>query len=148
VILLDANILLYAHVTQFRQHERARSWLDDCLKGALPVGFPWSTMLAFLRLVTNPRIFERPEPVEQAWRQVEAWLNTPVAWIPQPTERHREVLGRLLVSHGARANLVPDAHLAALAIEHGLMLCSTDADFARFSELRWRNPLSDPASSG
>jgi toxin-antitoxin system PIN domain toxin len=105
-------------------------------------------MLAFLRLVTNPRIFERPEPVEQAWRQVEAWLNTPVAWIPQPTERHREVLGRILVSHGARGNLVPDAHLAALAIEHGLMLCSTDADFARFSELRWYDPLSDPAGSG
>ncbi|MGH6896395.1 MAG: type II toxin-antitoxin system VapC family toxin [Geminicoccaceae bacterium] len=144
MILLDANILVYAHVTQFRQHERVRPWLDERLKGALPVGFPWSTLLAFLRLVTNPRIFERPEPVEQAWQQAEAWLNTPVAWIPQPTERHREVLGTLLVDHGVHANLVPDAHLAALAIEHGLMLCSTDADFGRFSGLRWHNPLRGP----
>jgi predicted nucleic acid-binding protein len=81
----------------------------------LPVGLPWSTILAFLRLVTNPRIFERPEPVEQAWRQAEALLDSPVPWIPEPAERHREIIKTLLLSHGMRANLVPDAHLAALA---------------------------------
>jgi uncharacterized protein len=148
VILLDANLLVYAHVSQFAQHDRARLWLDDRLDGSLPVGFPWSTLIAFLRLVTNARIFERPEPVARAWRQVETWLDSPVAWIPQPTDRHREVLGRLLVSHGAPANLVPDAHLAALAIEHGLVLCSSDSDFARFQSLRWDNPLSEPVRRG
>ena len=79
----------------------------------------------------KPRIFERPEPIEQAWRQVQEWLDRPVAWIPQPTERHRDILQSLLLGHGVRGNLVPDAHLAALAIGHGLVLCSTDGDFAR-----------------
>jgi toxin-antitoxin system PIN domain toxin len=145
VILLDANLLVYAHVNRFVHHQKARSWLDQRLSGVLPVGIPWPSLLAFLRLVTNPRVFERPEPVEEAWRQVEAWLGSAVAWIPQPTARHREVLGGLLADHRAHANLVPDAHLAALAIEHGLVLCSADADFARFSGLRWHNPLRDPS---
>jgi hypothetical protein len=148
VILLDANLLVYAHVTQFAQHEKARCWLDERLNGSLPVGFPWSTLIAFLRLVTNPRIFERPEPIVQAWHQVETWLDSPVAWIPQPTAGHREVLATLLVSHGARANLVLDADLAALAIEHGLVLCSSDSDFARFPNLRGVDPLIDPAALG
>lgn len=148
MILLDANLLVYAHVNHFSQHERARAWLDDRLNGSLPVGFAWPTLTGFLRLVTNARIFERPEPVARAWRQVEAWLDSPVAWIPQPTGAHREVLGTLLVHHGAHANLVPDAHLAALAIEHGLVLCSSDSDFARFPGLRWDNPLSGPVRRG
>jgi uncharacterized protein len=142
VILLDTNLLVYAHVAQFPQHERARVWLDDRLNGSLPVGFPWPTLVAFLRLVTNPRIFERPESVGRAWGQVARWLDSAVAWIPQPTEKHRAVLGSLLAS-GA-GNLVPDAHLAALAIEHGLVLCSSDSDFARFPNLRWDNPLAEP----
>ena len=143
MILLDANLLVYAHVTQFPQHERARVWLDDRLNGSLPVGFPWPTVVAFLRLVTNPRIFEHPEPRARAWGQVARWLDSAVVWIPQPTEKHRAVLGSLLVG-GAQANLVPDAHLAALAIEHGLVLCSSDSDFARFPNLRWDNPLAEP----
>jgi toxin-antitoxin system PIN domain toxin len=141
VILLDANLLVYAHISDSPAHEQARRWLDDRLNGSAPVGFPWPTTLAFLRLVSNPRIFERPEPIEHAWRQVQEWLNCPVAWIPQPTERHREILQSLLLSGGVRGNLVPDAHLAALAIGHGLLLCSTDGDFARFEGLRWQNPL-------
>jgi toxin-antitoxin system PIN domain toxin len=106
------------------------------------VGLPWPSLLAFVRLVSNPRVFERPEPLINAWHQVEAWLDCPPAWIPQPTDRHRAVLGSLLADGVERANLVPDAHLAALAIEHGLILCSTDGDFARFRPLRWENPLS------
>jgi uncharacterized protein len=141
VILLDANLLVYAHVEGSPEHQRARMWRDDHLNGSAPVGFPWPTTLAFLRLVTNPRIFEQPEPIQRAWQQVEEWLSRPVAWIPQPTERHREVIGSLLSLRGVRANLVPDAHLAALAIEHGLILCTTDGDFARFEGLRWQNPL-------
>lgn len=146
MILLDANLLVYAHVTHFAQHEKARAWLDGRMNGSLPVGLPWSTLLAFLRLVTNPRIFEQPEPMQQAWDQVERWLDSPMAWIPQPSQRHREVLRDLLRSQGARANLVPDAHLAALAIDHGLVLCSNDSDFARFPGLRWVNPLTDPGA--
>ena len=141
MILLDANLLIYAHVRAFPQHADARGWLDAQLSGSEPVGLPWPTLLAFLRIVTNPRVFERPEPMTQAWRQVHAWLDADVAWIPQPTERHRDVLGTLLNGAGVQANLVPDAHLAALAIEHELVLCSTDGDFARFSGLRWQNPL-------
>lgn len=142
MILVDANLLVYAHVRSFQQHERARAWLDTKLNGNSPVGLTWSSLLAFLRIVTNPRIFQNPESMTDAWKQVEEWLDCEPAWIPDPTERHRELLGSLLAGPGIQANLVPDAHLASLAIEHGLILCSTDGDFARFRDLRWQNPLS------
>jgi toxin-antitoxin system PIN domain toxin len=141
VILIDANLLVYAHVTSFLQHERARTWLDAQLNGTVTVGLPWAGILAFVRLVTNPRIFEQPETIEGAWKQVEEWLGCPTVWLPQPTERHREILDTLLINQNLRANLVPDAHLAALAIEHGLILCSADGDFGRFPGLRWENPI-------
>lgn len=141
MILVDANLLIYAHVRSFPQHQRARDWLDGRLNGPAPVGLPWPSLLAFLRLVTNPRVFENPEPIAEAWRQVLAWLDAERAWIPQATERHPEVLAPFLAAPGVQANLVQDAHLAALAVEHGLILCSTDGDFARFSGLRWENPL-------
>ncbi len=141
MILVDANLLVYAHVRSFQQHESARTWLDSEFNGDSRVGLPWPSLLAFLRIVTNPRIFELPETMSEAWKQVEAWLDCEVSWIPEPTERHREVLGSLLNTSGMQANLVPDVHLAALAIEHGLILCSTDGDFARFQNLRWQNPL-------
>ena len=139
--IVDANLLLYAHVATFEQHAGARSWLDEKLRGFEPLGLPWPSLLGFLRLVSNPRIFERPEPLKMAWRQVREWLGCRAVWIPHPTERHREILDRLFVSSDLRANLIPDAHLAALAIEHGLILCSTDGDFSRFPGLRWENPL-------
>jgi toxin-antitoxin system PIN domain toxin len=142
MILVDANVLVYAHVSSFAQHERARDWLDQQLNGTARVGLPWASMLAFLRLVTNPRVFEHPEPITDAWRQVLGWLDCETVWIPQPTERHAELLGQLLALPGVHANLIPDVHLAALAMEHGLVLCSTDGDFARFPGLHWLNPLS------
>ena len=135
---------MYAHVQGFTQHERARAWLDDRLNGTTRVGLPWPSLLAFLRLVTNPRVFERPSSSRAAWSQVEEWLDCESVWVPAPTDRHREVLGRLLTEATVRANLVPDAHLACLAIEHGLVLASTDGDFARFPELRFENPLAGP----
>jgi len=144
MILLDANLLVYAHVTSLTQHHAARSWLDSRLNGPTPVGLPWPTLLSFVRLVSNPRIFEHPQSISKAWKQVDDWLTCPVAWIPQPTERHREILGSFLTDTLGRSNLVPDAHLAALAIEHGLTLCSTDRDFARFPNLRWEDPLQQP----
>ncbi len=141
MILVDANLLIYAHVSSFSQHTRARDWLDAQLSGSALVGLPWPSLLGFLRIVTNPRVFERPEPIAEAWHQVGAWLDAETAWIPQATERHLEVLETLLKVAGVQANLIPDAHLAALAIEHGLQLCSTDGDFGRFPELRWHNPI-------
>ena len=105
------------------------------------VGLPWPSLLGFVRLVSNPRIFERPSSIMAAWWQVESWLTADSTWIPLPTERHREVLGPLMKNAEGRANLVPDAHIAALAVEHGLVLHSTDGDFARFDGLDWINPL-------
>ena len=141
MILVDANLLVYAHNRSFSQHERARSWLDARLNGSAPVGLPWPSLLAFVRLMSNPRVLERPRSFAESWSQAEAWLGCPPAWIPLPTERHRDVLGGLMQNLGTRSNLVGDAHLAALALEHGLTLCSTDGDFARFPGLRWDNPL-------
>jgi hypothetical protein len=141
MILVDANILVYAHISSLPQHEGAREWLDARLSETAAVGLPWPSLLGFARLVSNPRVFERPITVAEAWRQVESWLNCPSVWVPVPTERHREILGPLVVGSASRANLVADAHLAALAIEHGLTLCSTDGDFGRFRGLRWENPL-------
>ena len=141
MILVDANLLVYAHVRSFPQHAAAREWLDARINGRALVGLPWPSLLGFVRLVSNPRIFDHPSSVMIAWRQVESWLATGPTWIPLPTERHQEILAPLMKSAEGRANLVPDAHVAALAIEHGLILCSTDGDFARFEGLEWLNPL-------
>lgn len=141
MILVDANLLVYAYARGMPQHAAARAWLDACLNGDSRVGLPWESLTAFMRLVTNPRVFERPASVAAAWGQVREWLGTEPAWVPQPTPQHADLLERLLRESGAGANLVPDAHLAAIALGHGLELCSTDGDFARFATLRWRNPL-------
>ena len=142
MILVDANLLLYAKVRDFPQHNAARAWLDERLNDVTGVGLPWQSLLAFVRLVSNPRIFQRPLPTSEAWVQVEEWLSCRNVWVPEPTERHIEILRSHLRSVGNRSNLIPDAHLAALSMEYGLILCSSDADFSRFEGLRWRNPLS------
>jgi toxin-antitoxin system PIN domain toxin len=141
VILVDINLLIYAHMVDYPQHDAAREWLDTRLNGSAQVGLPWHTLLGFVRVISNRRTLQRPISVGYAWQLVEAWLDRPRVWIPQPTERHREILSSLLPHTGGQANLVPDAHLAALALEHGLIVCSTDGDFARFPHLRWENPL-------
>jgi toxin-antitoxin system PIN domain toxin len=141
VILVDANLLLYAANHAAPEHALARSWLDDRLNGTARVGLPWPSLLAFVRLASNAVVVSRPVAPAKAWRQVEDWLASESAWIPRPGDRHAEILGTLLKGAGMTSRLVPDAHLAALAIEHGLTLCSTDGDFARFPGLAWRNPL-------
>lgn len=141
MILVDANLLVYAHAREMPHHEAANSWLDEALNTAPRVGLPWPSLLAFVRLMTNPRVFAHPVPVAAAWSQVEAWLNLSSVWIPQPTASHRQIIGSLLRGPASQSKLVMDAHLAALAIEHGLELCSSDGDFARFPGLRWVNPL-------
>ncbi len=141
MILIDVNILIYATFHTFTGHSVVREWLDQQLNGSARVGLPWATLLGFLRIATNARMLERPLTMGLAWEQATGWLASDSVWVPQPTERHGEVLGELLALPGVHGNLVPDAHLAALAIEHGLILCSTDGDFGRFPRLRWLNPL-------
>lgn len=143
-MLIDANLLIYAHDTASPFHASAGSWLEDQLNGPKRIGIPWPSVLAFVRLTTNPRVADRPFTPSQAWGHVESWFRSPVAWIPAPTDHHRQLLGRLIVDLQLSANLVPDAHLAALAMEHGLEILSADGDFARFPDLRWRNPLLQP----
>lgn len=139
--LVDANLLLYAFDKGFAQHTAAQTWLDELLSRPEPVGLPWPSLLAFVRLTTNPRVFTQPLTVDAAWQQVQQWLTPACVWIPTPTERHREILGQMLIDSQSTANHVPDAHLAALAVEHGLVLCTADTGFARFPGLRYENPL-------
>jgi uncharacterized protein len=128
--------------TSLSQHRAAASWLDSQLNGNAVVGLPWQSLLSFARLVTNARIFERPVAIRVAWEQIEEWLDCPVVRVPNPGERHREILTNLIKASVDRAYLIPDAQLAALAIENGFTLCSSDGDFARFPGLKWSNPLS------
>ena len=141
MILIDINLLVYASFTVTPQHVDARRWLDQQFDGPSRVGLPWSSLLGFLRIATHPRIFAEPASTHAAWSRILTWLALDPVWIPQATESHSEVLGRLLAVPGMGGNLVHDADLAALAIEHGLTLYSTDGDFARFPGLRWQNPL-------
>lgn len=141
MILIDVNILLYATNNAVSQHAAAREWLDRQLSDLHRVGLPWATLLGFLRLATSARVASHPLTMDAAWKNVLHWLACEPAWIPLPTEIHAEVLGDLLAEPGVYGNLVSDAHLAALAIENGLTLCSTDGDFARFRHLKWLNPL-------
>ena len=141
MILVDANLLIYAYVASLPQHRAAAAWLDAQLNSSIIVALPWPSLLSFARLVTNPRVFERPALVKAAWRQVEEWLSNVSVRVPAPGDRHREILGELMRESVDRADLIPDAHLAAIAIENGFVLCSSDRDFARFPGLKWQNPL-------
>jgi len=140
-MLVDANLLVYAVHERATRHEAAAAWLTEQLNGARRVGLPWQSLAAFLRISTHPRAFERPLEPRVAWERIADWLEAPAAWTPVPGPDHARLLGELIVRHEIRGNLVPDAQLAALAIEHGLTVFSTDTDFARFSELRWENPI-------
>lgn len=139
--LPDANVLLYAIDGTSSRHGPARRWLEERLSETETVAFAWVVLLAFVRLVTNPRVFTKPLDAADALDIVDGWLAQPCATVVHPTERHPAVLRELLAPVGTAGNLVTDAHLAALAIEHGAELCSSDSDFSRFRGLRWRDPL-------
>ncbi|MBT9437790.1 MAG: PIN domain-containing protein [Desulfobacterales bacterium] len=141
MILVDANILLYAEDALQSRHQQARVWWDGQLSGTGVVCLCWTVLSAFIRIGTNPRVFEHPLSLEQALARVQSWLDQPCTRVIRPTERHWTVFKQVLTDGQAVANLVTDAHLAALAIEHGCELASTDSDFARFPKLKWRNPL-------
>lgn len=140
-MLLDANLLLYAVQKRADQHARAAAWLTEQLNGPRRVGFPWQSINAFLRIATHPRAFERPLDPATAWDRVTDWLTASVAWLPEPGPEYSRILGELITTYDVRGNLIPDAALAALALEHGVTLISTDTDFARFRQLQWENPL-------
>ena len=142
-MLVDANILLFAVNESAPEHDRAAVWLQSALNGSRRVGLPWESLTAFVRLATNPRVVPMPLAPAAAWAFVEEWLAAPAAWIPVPTEHHAAVLGDLVRRYRPAAKLVPDAHVAALAIEPGAEIISADTDFARFTEIRWRDPLAD-----
>jgi hypothetical protein len=140
-MLVDANLLLYAIDERSPQHDASRDWITQVLNGDRRVGLPWLSLGAFLRIATNPRASDRPLSAAEAWRFVAEWLSCDVTWIPNPTDRHAVILGSLVEKYDLRANMITDAQLAALALEHGLSVYSADTDFARFTEIRWVNPL-------
>lgn len=139
--LVDANLLLHATDERSPRHRAARTWLEQHLSGEDAFAFAWMTLLAFLRVSTSPRVFENPLAPERAFDLVDRWLAQPCAVVLHPGPRHAGVVRELLKPLGTAANLVNDAHLAALAIEHNAELNSCDGDFARFAGLRWSNPL-------
>lgn len=138
--LVDANVLLYAVNSDARHHEESRGWLDRSLSGGATVAFAWVPLLAFVRLATKVDLFPAPLAVDAAMTQVESWLSQPTAALVEPTSRHPSLVRELLAAAGAGGNLVNDAHLAALAIEHGCQVVSYDTDFARFPRVRWEPP--------
>lgn len=139
--VVDLNLLLYAVDRGSARHAGARQWLDRALNGSETVALPWEVLLGFVRLSTNRRVFRRALTAEEAMDVVQEWLSLPVVVALAPGRRHAAILRELLVDAGTAGNLVSDAHLAALAIEHGAELCSCDTDFARFQGLRWVDPL-------
>jgi hypothetical protein len=141
VILIDANLLIYAIDSDSPQHERARPWLERVLSGADPVGLPWIVILAFIRITTREGIMRRPLPLGAALAYVQSWLRQPCVEAVAPGEQHWPILCRLLEATGTAGNLTSDAHIAALALERGATVCSTDHDFARFTGIRHVNPL-------
>jgi len=139
--LVDANIMLYAVDETSTFHEASRGWLEAALNGNRRVGIPWSSATAFVRIATHPRALRSPLTPPEAWSYVEDWLDAPTTWIPAPGPGYRKILGRLIRELDLHGNLVSDAALAALCIEHGLTIISADSDFARFSEVHWVNPI-------
>jgi toxin-antitoxin system PIN domain toxin len=142
VILPDINLLIHAHNTDSPRHAAARDWWDEKLAGSEGVGLAWIVILGFIRITTHASILTHPWPPGEALSRVEEWLALPHIFVPHPSNRHFERLKNLLEQAGTAGNLTTDAHLAALATERGLILETTDADFARFPGLKWRNPLS------
>ena len=141
--LLDVNLLLYTIDEESHHHEPTLRWFNETLSGSETVAFAWHALVGFLRIATKPRAARSPWPIESALDEIQRWLAQPVATVIHPTDRHAAVLRDLLGPLGAGGNLTSDAHLAALAIEHGATLCSHDNDFSRFAGLRWQDPLRD-----
>ncbi len=143
MILVDANLLLYAEDSLSVEHEAARIWWDAQLSDSAPVCLAWPVLTAFIRIGTNARLHQRPLTLPEAIARVQSWLDQPCVRLIEPTDGHWAILQRMLREAKATGNLTSDAHLAALAIEHSCVLYSTDSDFARFRSLKWKNPLEE-----
>jgi toxin-antitoxin system PIN domain toxin len=141
MILVDANIMLYAEDRLSPFHNKAKQWWDAQLSGITPVCLSWPVVTAFLRIATHPRVFRHPLSIDEALNRVQSWLDQPCIRLIEPTRKHWILLRELLEKTQSVSNFVSDAHLAALSIEHGCELWSSDSDFARFPGLKWRNPL-------
>jgi len=136
MVIVDANVLIYAASERLPHHARAKRWIEDALNGPETIGFAWMAMLAFLRLSTRSGLFPRPLDPATALNVVDTWLAAPLAMVPHPASRHASIMRELLLSAGTAGNLVSDAHLAALALEHGARICTFDRDFGRFPGVR------------
>ena len=141
MILVDTNLLLYAEDSRSEHHEAARAWWDGQLSGSDPVALCWPVLTAFIRIGTNARLHQRPLTLKEAVERVQSWLDQPCVRLIQTTDHHWPLFQQMLRAGNATANLVSDAHLAAMAVEHNCVLHSTDTDFARFRGLKWKNPI-------
>ena len=139
--IVDINLLIYAINRDAPHHVKAKQWLEDALSGEEPLGFAWIVILGFLRIITNTRIMPEPLAADVAIELIEEWLSQPASLTVEPSRRHWSILKELITPLGTAGNLTSDAHLAALSIEHGARLYSTDNDFSRFTSLRWTNPI-------
>ena len=148
MMLVDVNLLVYAVFSGSSRHEAARAWLDAALGGTESVALPWAVLAGFIRISTNPRVMSEPLSLEEAIGHMEEWLALPIVQMIGPTLRHGVEFARMLRVAHATGNLVSDAHLAAVAVEHGCEIASTDEDFAKFPGLRWFNPLAAGAEAG
>ena len=140
-MVLDANVLLYAYDVNSEKHTKARVWVEQVLSDGTPIGLPWQTVSAFIRVVTNPRLPGKRFTPEEAAQIVDQWLGQPNVRLLAPGDQHWVTFRQMMIDGQARGPLVSDAQLAALAIEYGGILQTTDRDFARFPGLRWSNPL-------
>lgn len=143
MILVDANVVLYAYYPRAEKHEPCRRWLEEAFSGLTPIGLSWITIWAFLRISTNPNAFEKPLSMKEAIEMVSAWLEIPVVLLLEPGDRYWGLLSKLLRDSQVKGPLVTDAALAALALEHGASLCTTDLDFKRFQNLELLDPASE-----
>lgn len=142
MILVDANLLLYAEDSLSVHHKIVRPWWDEQLSGEEPVCLCWPVLSAFIRISTNPRLHLRPLTLEDAIIRIQSWIEQPCVRILNTSTEHWRIFREMLRSGNATANLVSDARLAAFAVEHNCRLYSTDRDFARFPKLKWVNPVS------
>ncbi len=141
MILIDANILLYAYHPQAPEHGACRRWVEKAFSGSAPVFLTWITILAFLRISTSPRVFDKPLSMAEAKEIVSRWIAAPAVSILEPSDRYWKIFSDLLLNAQVSGSLVTDAALAALAIEHGTSICTTDRDFTRFPRLKLLNPV-------
>lgn len=145
--LVDANILLYAYNSRSEHHQACRDWLENAFAGPSPVALPWLSIWAFVRIGTNPRVFERPFRLEEAREVVDSWLDVKFVNVARPGERHWDILSDVMRRARVSGPLVTDAVLAALAIEHGATVCTTDRDFSRFDGVNVFDPTGRPSTA-